>query len=243
MTDLDEKSINIFTETEKTEVTILKGDAPKPIDPKPPLKMAVVGVLDAPLKWLEKRVKLHDQLQANIMFSEDDKEIKLTVIESDFYKSGTVVGKLKAHSDKNLWQLNQGYEFDNFQLADLIKMNRSAFENNLQAMELVTTLRNFKAKIDGELEKSDNKRGDMRLLRSQTVDSNLPKAFRIRVGVFKGYPKKTVSVEIEIDSETFRCALVSADYKELEDKMTETEIEIVLGGIREIAPDIAIIEY
>lgn len=41
-------------------------------------------------------------------------------------------------------------------------------------MKLVSELRNFKAKIDKELELSDDKRGNQRILKSQFVERNHP---------------------------------------------------------------------
>jgi hypothetical protein len=122
-------------------------------------------------------------------------------------------------------------------------MNRSAFENKMTAMELVNTLMNFEAKVNSDIELSKSNKGDMKSLRAQTVKSNLPESFRIQIGAFVGYEKKSINVELEVDPSTFECALVSPDLKEYEDGLTDTAISDVLFDIRSIAPDIAIIEY
>ena len=49
-------NINIPEGMSKVEVVVREGDAPKALDPKEPEKISISGVLNSPLKWLEKRV-------------------------------------------------------------------------------------------------------------------------------------------------------------------------------------------
>lgn len=100
--------------------------------------------------------------------------------------------------------INTGDYIGAFEMADMIKAYRSYFTSQADAMKLVNELRNFKAKIDKEIEASDDKRGNTKFLRSQIVESNLPKSFKLEIPIFKGQPKKTIEVEVEVNPDNLR---------------------------------------
>lgn len=238
-----DNTIKVFVENANGELVIRTGEAIKVLDPKPPIKTDISGVLRTPLDYLEKRVLLIDQHEARVHWSTEEKLIMLITSESDEYTKGKILGKLNLHEEAILWKINKGFEFDNFQLSDLIKMNRSAFASNEEAMKLVSLLKNFQTKISGEIEAKNDGKGNIKALRSQLVQSNLPDSFDITIGIFKGYPKQKINVEVIVNAETFDCRLESPQFKEYMDKITETAIADVLTGIKAIAPNIAIIEY
>lgn len=126
---------------------------------------------------------------------------------------------------------------------DEIKMNRSYFENRQYAMELVTLLRQFKAKIDKQVEADVNpNKGDRRVLIAQKVDSNLPPAFNIIVPIFKGTEKMEIECETYFNPDDLTCTLVSAGANDSIEDMKDSCVGEVLEQIKEIAPDVAIIE-
>lgn len=69
-------------------------------------------------------------------------------------------------------------------------------------MKLVTDLQNFKAKVDKEIEQSNNNRGDRRILINQAVEHNLPEAFTLILPIFKGTAKQTIAVEVYVNRPT-----------------------------------------
>lgn len=129
-----------------------------------------------------------------------------------------------------------------FDMADRIKQLRTYFETQQDAMKLVTELRNFKAKIDKELELSDDKRGNQKIMRAQTVESNLPKSFNVNMPIFKGAEKRTFEVEVEINPNDLSCTLVSPDAHDIVVQERDNQMDAVLGRIAEAAPNIVIIE-
>ena len=138
--------------------------------------------------------------------------------------------------------VNEGEYITNFEMAELFKMNRSLFETKSIAMKMVTELQNFRAKVDKDIEKSDNNRGDKRLLINQVVQSNLPEAFNLCIPIFKGTPKQTINVEVYISPSDFSCTLTSADVNDLLTEMRDNEMDAVLERIKAVCPDIVIIE-
>jgi len=120
-------------------------------------------------------------------------------------------------------------------------MNRFFFSDKNTAMKLVSDLKNFKAKVDKEIEMSDNDRGNTRLLQSQVVDSNIPEAFDIVIPIFKGQPEQKFRVEINIDARNFECSLISPDANDLINEVKSKLIGEQVSEIRELVPELAIL--
>lgn len=206
-----------------------------------PEKVELLGTIDAPARWLEKRADTINQKECYVEVNREKMIISLRTDESSYY--GTAVyGKLELSPEYNKFGINGGEYITNFEMAELFKMNRAYFENRSVAMKLVTDLQNFKAKVDKEIENSDNKRGDRRILVNQVVQSNLPEAFNLVIPVFKGCEKQTVQVEVYVNPNDFTCTLVSAQSNELVIETRDTIIDEVLERIRLTCPDIVIIE-
>lgn len=206
-----------------------------------PEKVQLLGTIDAPARWLEKRADTINQKECYVEVNREKMIISLRTDESSYYGT-TVYGKLELSPEYNKFGINGGEYITNFEMAELFKMNRAYFENRSVAMKLVTDLQNFKAKVDKEIENSDNKRGDRRILVNQVVQSNLPEAFNLVIPVFKGCEKQTVQVEVYVNPNDFTCTLVSAQSNELIIETRDTIIDEVLERIRLTCPDIVIIE-
>lgn len=206
-----------------------------------PEKVQLLGTIDAPARWLEKRADTINQKECYVEVNREKMIISLRTDESSYYGT-TVYGKLELSPEYNKFGINGGEYITNFEMAELFKMNRAYFENRSVAMKLVTDLQNFKAKVDKEIENSDNKRGDRRILVNQAVQSNLPEAFNLVIPVFKGCEKQTVHVEVYVNPNDFTCTLVSAQSNELIIETRDTIIDEVLERIRLTCPDIVIIE-
>lgn len=215
----------------------------KALKPKEPVKVNIIGTIDAPLRWLEKRVGMGciNQYNSHILVDREQMAIMLRS-EEDYYYGEQITGCLELSSIFKKFGINSGKYMTNFEMAELFKMNRSYFENKTTAMNLVTQLQNFKAKVDKDIENADNKRGDRRILVNQVVQSNLPEAFNLVLPVFKGQAKQTLAVEVYVEPNNFNCCLMSPEANDLIHDLTDTAIDEVLEGIQKVAPDIVIIE-
>ena len=175
------------------------------------------------------------------MFSRDEMGIKLVVNEHNYFND-TIYGKLIISPEFKKFGINSGEYTTGLQLSDLIRMNRSYFEDKTKAMELVTIMRNFKATVTTQLEMSDDKKGNTAQLRRQTVEGNQPPSFELCIPIFKGQPKQTFTVEIDIDPDTLQATLVSPDAQDLIVENRDRLMDDVLHQIEELCPDIPIIE-
>lgn len=220
------------------EVVIREGKA---LELHEPERVGIAGTIDAPARWLEKRAGRIDELSCYVIVNREDMKIILRTDETNYYGAG-VIGKLELSPEYKKFGINEGEYITNFDMAELFKMNRAYFENRTIAMKLVTDLQNFKAKVDKEIENSDNKRGDSRILINQAVQSNLPEAFNLVIPVFKGCEKQTLQVEVYVNPNDFTCTLVSAQSNEIVIETRDEIIDEVLERIRKTCPDIVIIE-
>ena len=208
---------------------------------KEPKAVNIDGTIDAPARWVEKRKDDIKQADAHIIVDRDHMSITLNIDENSAY-SDQITGTLTLSSEMQEFGINTGEYMSCFDMSDRIKQLRSYFETQQEAMKLVSELRNFKAKIDKELELSDDKRGNQKIMRAQTVESNLPKSFKVNMPIFKGTEKRTFEVEVEINPNDLSCTLVSPDAHDIVVQERDSQMDGVLVRIAEAAPNIVIIE-
>lgn len=220
------------------DMVIRFGDA---LPLKEPKYVSIHGTIDAPARWGEKRKDDIVSADAHILVDRDHMTITLNTDENNFY-SDQIVGTLTLSTEMQEFGINTGEYMSCFDMADRIKQLRTYFETQQDAMKLVSELRNFKAKVDKELELSDDKRGNQKILRAQTVESNLPKSFNVNMPIFKGTEKRTFEVEVEINPNDLSCTLVSPDAHDIVVQERDNQMDAVLGRIAEAAPNIVIIE-
>lgn len=205
-------------------------------------KVSISGNIDAISRYLQTRkLSIEMQMCSHIVIDREDKSITLNLNASNFY-GGVVTGKLAYSKAFTVFEINTGKEYTTFELADFIKMNRSAFEKPTEAVKLIKELNNFKAKVQSEVEKLDDKRGNRTDFQRQAVDSNIPEKFNLLLPIFKGQQKRPIEVEVNINPSSLNCTLISPQAKEIIDTVTDDIINTELELIKDNAPEIVIIE-
>ena len=225
------------------EVVLREGKAPIALDPKEPKLINIIGTIDAPLRWLEKRIELINQKASDILVNRDRMRISLTINETNFYQTG-IGGSLQTSKEMEEFGINAEKKWDPIKLSKFIKMHRAFFTDKSQNMILVSTLKNFKAKIVADVERSKEENGSRTDNYSQMVDSNIPKPFKLNIPLFKGFANEEIEVEIyaDVDGRDVSLSLVSAGANEAIEEYKNKVIDEQLDAIRQIAPDIVIIE-
>lgn len=219
-------------------ITIREGRA---VELREPTRVDIAGTIDAPARWLEYRAVELNETHCYVLIDREHLSIELRCNENSYY--GTkVTGRLEMSDEYKRFGINSGNYRTHFELAELIKMNRSYFESKTAAMKLVSELMNFKAKVDKEVEQSDNNRGDRRMLINQAVQHNLPEAFNLCLPVFKGTPVQTIAVEVYVDPGDLTCTLVSPEANDFCESARDALINDVAERIHTAAPRIVIIE-
>ncbi len=233
---MENLTINIEDQTKTLE--ILQGDA---VIQREPEKVVIDGLINAPFEYLTKREDTIVICKSHLIVDESKGIINLIIDESSYYFS-RISGEIKINPDFTKFGINTGQARDTFELADFIKMNRFFFADKNTAMKLVSELKNFKAKVDREVEKTNDDRGNTRLLQNQIVESNIPEAFDLVVPLFKGQPEQNIRVEINIDSRSFECSLISPDAKDLINEMRAKLVREQVEKIKGLTPNLTILE-
>lgn len=225
------------------EVVLREGEAPVVLDPKEPERVVISGTIDTPFRWLEKRIELINQKASNIIVNRDVMGIALTVDETNYYQSD-IRGELKTSKEMMKFGINTEKKWEPIKLSKFLKMHRAFFTDKSQNMMLVSTLKNFKAKVSQDIERSKEENGSKVDNYSQVVDSNLPKSFKLNIPLFKGFACEEIEVEIyaDVDGRDVSLSLVSAGANEAIEEYKNKVIDEQLEQIRQIAPDIVIIE-
>lgn len=225
------------------EIVLREGNAPVALNPREPERVTVHGTIDAPFRWLEKRVGLINQKEANIIVSRDRMMLVLTIGETDYYQT-EISGTLQASKEMQEFGINTDKGWEPAKLSQFFKMHRAFFKDKSENMALVSTLKNFKAKVNQEIERSKEENGSKVDNYSQVVDSNLPKSFKLNIPLFKGFACEEIEVEIyaDVDGRDVSLSLVSAGANEAIEEYKNKVIDEQLAAINKIAPDIVIIE-
>jgi len=249
---IKEQAINVniasYTGEKPVEVIIRKGEAAKAADPlatKAPIAVDFAGTLSSVAEWLSKRVSEIDQKQAHLEVDREKNTIKLVINESDAYTRGEILGTIAftdefvntgINSSKTAWEPNK--------LGQYFRLNRAMFANKEDAMLLVSKLKNFIANAKSEIQKQKDPSGSRADVYRSEVESNLPKSFTLRLAIIKGMAKVDVEVEFDhylSDGDCF-LQLVSPGCKEAVDEYTDKCIDTEIEKIKELAPEIAILE-
>jgi len=204
---------------EGTEVIVIREGEAIPV--REPLTINVAGNIDSVALFIANRT--HEQNKSLIIVNRDAMSIEL-LSEPENYFGAKITGKLQLSTEFLKWNINKPKTYTAGELADFIKMNRAFFEKKEQANKLVSELRNFVAKVTGEIEEKDNKRGNVDSVRRQVVDSNLPESFVLKLPIFKGQKPQKLTIEVNVEPKTLECYLISA---EAEETITETKDQLI----------------
>ena len=140
--------------------------------------------------------------------------------------------------------INQGRVYDNYSLANMIRMNRHFLRDKVKAALLVTELNNLVIKAEKQIESANDNRGSIKELRAIAIKQcNIPDKIEMEIPIFKGGAKQIFEVEININAGTYEITLVSPELNELIEKMKNLLIDNELKDIQELTNnEITVIE-
>lgn len=242
---LEEKPIVVNMAEGQNTLTILTGDAPEQLDVLAPVKVDLMGTIEAPLNWLEKRVGDIDQHKAHVVVNRDKLQIMLVINEDDPYTNGKIVGELKYSEIFLKLGINSDKQWQPDVLSRFLKLNRSLFLDKTENMKVVTALKQIETKVEQAVSRERQENGNVGLsFKQQVANSNIPERFTLKIPVFSGGSYTEVAVEtfVTIDGAQISIALQSAAANEVVEDSKANTIGEIVAKIREIAPEIAIIE-
>ena len=240
----EEKPIVVNLAEKQNAITILQGQAPKQLDELAPVKIDICGTIDAPLRWLEKRVGDIDQHKAYLLVHRDKLNIVLVICEDDPYKRGTISGKLMFSEIFTKLGINQGTEWMPEKLGQFLKLHRTYFVNRDENNAVVFALKQFDAKVNQTVQRETKENGNRAMVFRQAVDSNIPESFKLRLPIFSGGNPVEIDVETyaSIDGTDVTVSLQSAGAFDAIEDVKVNYMEEVINQIREVATELVIIE-
>ena len=229
-----------------SEVTIRQGQAPRVLEPMPPIDYNIEGRLDCVAEFLHKRVGKgqFEQKDCTILVCRERSSIHLIFNERDSYNRGDVKGILQEAEDCALLHINDEFCWTPIALAKFFKMHRYMFNDKQECMKIVTTLMHYTADIQQKVTQSAEANGNRDDAFSQVVNSNLPDNIKLNLPIFIGGAKETIEVELfaDVNGREVRFLLISPAAVEVKKETTDKAIDEQLEIIKGIAPEIAIIE-
>ena len=231
----------------KAELIIREVGKVNELEVKAPVRLSLEGVIGSVAEFLKQRKDQPDQInqkRCHILVDREEISIILVYNENDEYNWGSVTGTLLVYPKLKEFGINTGKAWTPTELGLFCKMNRAFFADRKANMELVTKLMNFTATVNNSIERSVKETGDRIDKFAQTVNSNLPTAFTINIPVFKGLPAESLEVETfaQVNGREVAFTLISPAANQIMEEIRDKVIDDQIDLIREIAPDIAIIE-
>lgn len=219
-------------------------------NPKQELKLqerkhfSATGNIDTVSRYLKKRVGLINQEATTVFIDREEMTIKIQSNETDHW-SDKLGGALVVHPDFVKFGINSGVQVSTMKLGDFFRMHRAFFVDPMVNMNLVTVLKKFEGQVDTTIKDFKEANGNANISKEVVVNSNVPAAFHLKIGLFKGLEPKTIEVETVItvaNNGAILVALESPEAQEIIETYKNTVIDTEIAEIEEIAPNVLIIE-
>ncbi len=228
------------------ELTIRQGQAPELLPIKAPIPVQLSGTIGSVYEFLEKRVSAgqFDIKASHLIVNREKVSLTLVINENEPYTRGTVAGKLELHPAFVGFGINSNTPWSPSELGMHCKMNKAFFLDGTVNMQLVSTLLNFKANVENQIERSMSENGNRTDNFSQVVNSNLPESFTLNIPIFKGMPAESLEVETfaKINGRDVSFILLSPNANATLETIRDSVIDTELTKIRDLCSGLVIIE-
>lgn len=212
-----------------------------------PDKVEISGNITAIFAFLEKRWDADDaqvnHCRTHILVDRDNLMMTLVVNETDKREKKTVVGTIQLSRQYTAFGVNKKL-WESTDLGNFFRINRSYFEKKETNMSLVSLLKRFTAKVNTEVEREEKDNGSVTDVYRKVVDSNLPEAFAVKIPIFKGTQPEVFSIEIiaHVEGKHAVLELISPEAEAIVEEVRDKLIDEQIEKIKELAPEIPIIE-
>ena len=213
-----------------------------------PENVKIDGNITAIYAFLEKRWNAADgqidHCRTHILVDRDKLSMHLVVNETDKRFRKDVCGFIELSRQFKAFGINEGKMWESVDLGNFFRVNRTYFEKKEKNMELVSLLKRFTAKINTEVERESKDNGSVTDIYKKVVDSNMPDAFTVQIPIYKGSKPEVFSIEIiaHVEGRNAFLELISPDAQAIVEEVRDKLIDEQIEKIRELAPEIPIIE-
>lgn len=236
----NEKLAQAAIERGITSLVVLEGQAPIQHNNQP---VTISGIISAPSSFIDGRKEDFSESARHCLVSKTEGIIKLVLNEQSICDKYIIEGKIQ----KGKKFLGLGINDDKVlyspeELANKFKLLRSMFVSNLEHATICTTLRNLKAKVNAEIEKADDRKGNVTQNFKQSVESNMPDAIKLKLALLEGEEPIAIEVNVilEAHGSDIKCSLESVDAAELIETQFEDRVNQEIEKIQDF---VTVIEY
>jgi transcriptional regulator len=216
-----------------TSLVILEGQAPSQHNDLP---VIITGNIDAPSRFIAGRSDDFKESKKHCLVSKTDGHILLVLNEQSVVNKYQIQGKIEvAKKFTSLGINNDKTAYTPEELANKLKLLRSMFVSNLEHATICATLRNLKAKVNSEIEKQDDKKGNVQRNFKQTVESNMPDSIKLNIALLEGEDPIEIEVNVllEANGSDIKCYLESIDAAELIETQFALRVEQEVEKIKD----------
>jgi len=157
------------------------------------------GDLDAPLDYFLKRRGQFDDSIAFVAVNVHAGHYALHLYPDYKDLAIEVTGSIRMDIYLQSFGINEDLKFTSKQLANKIKMNRRLFSSRDEAMNLVSKLMAFRAKVTKIIDDHDDQKGNRKFALETQLEKDVPDAFTLQCPLFSGGDKYTFSVDLCAD--------------------------------------------
>lgn len=224
------------------EITILQGEAVKPLPLKEPKSLSYSGDIKAVSAYVAIRktsaagIQALDVSKTTVTVDKNARTIVLNTDPESHYNT-TVTATLSPSEELKQFQINTDKVFDRKALHKLLKFGRGWFADRSDYDAVISGLVKIRAKTTAELETSNNSKGSRSFIdNAETViaDGFIDK-FTLSVPLFKGFAPQNIDVEIcfEVKDGALSFWLESVGLKQTMDESVDGIFDAELKNVSE----------
>jgi hypothetical protein len=228
-----EKLAKAAIEKGLSTVVVLTGEAPVQHNN---ISVDIVGTIDAPSRFIEGRKNEFEDKTRYAMVSKTKGNIALIINEQSSTDRYVIVGKIDVAKKFKDLAINEQTSYTPEELANKLKLLRSMFVSNLEHSTICATLRNLKAKINSDIEKADDRKGNVERNFKQTVESNMPDAIKLKLPLLEGEEPTEIEVNVILEANGnsgINCYLESVDAAEMIEEQFALRVEQEVDKIKD----------
>lgn len=235
---VDKALENIVKETIKEAdgktVTILLGNAPEQLKLHANKPISLEGAICSPRRFCE--VRKFERTKSHAMVSLSRGEIVLVVDEQGTNDKYTVTGRVRIAKEFEDLGINAEREYTPEGLAKKLKLKRSIFANKTEHAETIAVLRNLKAKVNQDIEKAKDDKGNLTDAMTQSVESNCPDSIKVKIPLIEGGEPASIEllIVLEVDNGKIICFLESIDAAELIEEFRTEAVAKEVEAIKDL---------
>lgn len=238
---INEKIAQAAIENGITTVVVLEGKAPEQHNDTP---VTITGTISAPSRFIEGRKSDFSDSKKHCLVSKTDGKITLVLNEQSVVDKYTVIGQIEISKKFKLLGINSdSIKYSPEELANKLKLLRSMFVSNMEHASICATLRNLKAKVNADIEKANDRKGNVTESFKVAVESNMPDSIKLKLPLLEGEEPIEIEVNVilELDGGSIiKCSLESIDAAELIEEQFKLRVEQEIEKIKDF---VTVIEY